>query len=203
MGNSIFYHGLMCELTQFVCFLVLAGGVIQNAILSYGTDSTGNRMERFTVSLDDELAQQFGQFMAQRGYTNRSEAVRDLIRTKLEQERLQQPLNNGYCIGSLTYVYNHHERELASRVTQAHHDHHDLTVAIQHVHLDHDNCLETVILRGLVQSVQAFADDVISSPGIRHGKLHLIPVDAQVGGHTHGRVPYTKHFQHLHFRPIT
>lgn len=160
-------------------------------------------MERFTVSLDDELAQQFGHFMAQRGYTNRSEAVRDLIRSRLEQERLQQPVTNGYCVGTLTYVYNHHERELASRVTQTHHDHHDLTVAMQHVHLDHDNCLETVILRGPVQSVQAFADDVISSPGIRHGKLHLIPVDAQAGGHAHGRVPYAKHFQHLHFRPIT
>lgn len=160
-------------------------------------------MERFTVSLDDELAQQFGQFMAQRGYTNRSEAVRDLIRTKLEQERLQRPVAEGYCVGTLTYVYNHHERELASRVTQSHHNHHDLTVAMQHVHLDHDNCLETVILRGPVQSVQAFADDVISSPGIRHGKLHLIPVDAQAGGHTHGKAPYAKHFQHLHFRPIT
>lgn len=160
-------------------------------------------MERFTVSLDDELAQQFEQFMTQRGYTNRSEAVRDLIRSRLEQERLQQPVAEGYCVGTLAYVYNHHERELASRVTQSHHEHHDLTVAMQHVHLDHDNCLETVILRGPVPSVQAFADSVISAPGIRHGRLHLIPVDAQTGNHAHGNAPYAKHFPHLHFRPIT
>ncbi|EIJ35482.1 nickel-responsive transcriptional regulator NikR [Thiothrix nivea] len=160
-------------------------------------------MERFTVSLDDGLAQQFGEFMAQHGYNNRSEAVRDLIRSRLEQERLQQPVAEGYCVGTLTYVYNHHERELASRVTQSHHNHHDLTVAMQHVHLDHDNCLETVILRGPVQSVQAFADQVISSPGIRHGRLHLIPVDAEPASHTHGKAPYAPQFQHLHFRPIT
>ena len=160
-------------------------------------------MERITVSLDGELAEQFGQFMAQRGYSNRSEAVRDLIRTKLEAERLQAPAPAGFCIGSLTYIYNHHERELASRITQSHHDHHNLTVSMQHVHLDHDNCMETVIVRGAVRDVQAFADSVISSPGIRHGKLHLIPVAAQMDSHQHGKAPYANHFQHVHFSPIT
>ena len=73
-------------------------------------------MERFTISLDEALASQFDQLIAARGYSNRSEAVRDLIRTKLEAERLQAPAPDGFCIGSLTYIYNHHERDLAERL---------------------------------------------------------------------------------------
>lgn len=160
-------------------------------------------MERVTVSLDDELAAQFGQFMAKRGYNNRSEAVRDLIREKLETERLQAATADGFCVGSLTYIYNHHERELSSRMTEMHHDHHHLTVAMQHVHLDHDNCMETVILNGPIHAVQAFADSVISAPGVRHGKLHLIPVNTHSGNHLHGNVPYAKHLPHLHYHPVT
>lgn len=160
-------------------------------------------MERITVSLEAELAAQFGEFMAARGYTNRSEAVRDLIRERLEKERLATPATSGYCIGSLSYVYNHHERELSSRITDVQHQHHDLTVATLHVHLDHDNCLETVLLRGFAASVQEFANSVTSSPGVRHGKLYLIPVTAQTDSHHHGNAPYARQFQHLHFRPLT
>lgn len=160
-------------------------------------------MERFTVSLDAELAQQFEQFMAQRGYSNRSEAVRDLIREQLQQEQLQpNAAMPTYGVGSLTYVYNHHERELSSRVTAAHHNHHDLVVAMQHVHLDHDNCLETVIVKGNVFAVQAFAHSVTSSAGVRHGKLHMIPVQVQTMQHSHGQAPHAQPFSHAHFRPI-
>ncbi len=160
-------------------------------------------MERFTVSLDADLAQQFAQFMTQRGYSNRSEAVRDLMRERLQQEQLQPTSDTtAYCVGSLTYVYNHHERELSSRVTQSHHDHHDLVVTMQHVHLDHDNCLETVIVKGNVSMVQAFADSVMSASGVRHGKLHIIPVETQTTSHAHGYAPYARHFSHTHFRPI-
>ncbi|MGD9788598.1 MAG: nickel-responsive transcriptional regulator NikR [Sulfuricellaceae bacterium] len=151
-------------------------------------------MERLTMSLTEELAKQFDDFIRDKGYTNRSEALRDLMRERLEQERLKASEDGGYCVAALTYVYNHHELDLAGRLAASHHEHHDLTLATQHVHLDHDNCLETVLLRGPVKAVRAFADGVIAERGVRHGKLHMIPVAMAEEVHSHG---------HVHSHPIT
>ena len=142
-------------------------------------------MERITISLDQDLAQRFDEYLAQRGYRNRSEAMRDLIRDKLESDRLDAA--EGDSLGALTYVYNHHERELASRLTQAQHNHHDLAVSTLHVHLDHDNCMETVVLKGPTARLREFADSVISRPGVRHGQLYLVPVEIDHAAHGHGR----------------
>lgn len=131
-------------------------------------------MERYTVSLEDELADEFEQFIQQRGYKNRSEAIRDLIRDKLKQEWLETEPDS-HCVGCLNYVYNHQERDLARRLTEAHHGHHDLNLSTLHIHLDNDNCLESVILKGTTSEVQAFADRVISQPGVRHGRLFVLP----------------------------
>ncbi len=143
-------------------------------------------MERMTISLDDALADEFDSFITQRGYRNRSEAVRDLIRMKLEAERLERQ-QTGDCVGTLTYVYNHEERELSRRLTTLQHDHHDLAISTLHVHLDHDNCLETVVVQGKTQQVRAFADSIIARPGVRHGELYLIPVDVHDKSHSHGQ----------------
>lgn len=134
-------------------------------------------MERYTISLEDELAAAFDAFIQSQGYKNRSEAIRDLIRDKLEQERQQVRPDNA-CVGTLSYVYNHHERDLARRLTQTHHGHHDLSVSTLHVHLDHDNCLESVVLKGQTAEVQAFADSIISQPGVKHGRLFTLSVEA-------------------------
>lgn len=133
-------------------------------------------MERYTISLEDELAAQFDAFIQSQGYKNRSEAMRDLIRDKLEQER-QEVQPESECVGTLSYVYNHHERDLAKRLTHVHHDHHDLSVSTLHVHLDHDNCLENVVLRGKTPDVQAFADSIISQPGVKHGRLFMLGME--------------------------
>lgn len=133
-------------------------------------------MERYTVSLEDELAGEFEQFIQKRGYKNRSEAIRDLIRNKLKQERLETEPDS-HCVGCLSYVYNHHERNLARRLTERHHGHHNISQSTLHVHLDQDNCLESVILKGKTPEVQAFADEVISQPGVRHGRLFILPMD--------------------------
>ena len=143
-------------------------------------------MERITISLDDRLAAQFDAFLEQRGYRNRSEAVRDLLREKLESERLAQ-VEAGECVGTLTYIFNHRERELASRLTRAQHHHHDLAVSTLHVHLDHDHCMETLVVNGPTQRVRAFANSIISSPGVRHGKLYLVPVETDHASHAHGQ----------------
>ena len=132
--------------------------------------------ERFTVSVEPGLAQDFDAFMKRKGYSNRSEAVRDLIRGALATERLD-PDQDGACVGVLSYMYDHHERELSKRLTQAHHAHYNLTVTTLHMHLDHDLCVESVLLRGKASDVQAFAESVVARPGIRHGRLHRIPLE--------------------------
>jgi CopG family transcriptional regulator, nickel-responsive regulator len=155
-------------------------------------------MERITISLDSALAEDFDRFTSAHGYRNRSEAIRDLIRQKLESERLEQH-SEGDCVGTLTYIYNHEERELSRRLTQVQHDHHDLAVSTLHIHLDHDNCLETVVVMGGIHQVRRFADSVISRPGVRHGKLYLVPVDVEDSKHTHGQ----KKNAHSHHSPHT
>ena len=157
-------------------------------------------MERMTISLDDDLVAQFERFLAERGYRNRSEAVRDLIRERLESERLRRS-DDGHCVGTLVYVYNHHERALASRLTEAHHRHHDLAVSTLHVHLDHDNCLESVVVRGPTRLVEDFANAVTAEPGVRHGRLYLLPVEASHDAHAHG--DGAPGHPHPHSQPIT
>ena len=147
-------------------------------------------MERFTISLDESLATEFDWLIRDRGYQNRSEAVRDLLRGRLDALRIQQA-QAPFCVASLSYVYNHHERDLAERLTRLQHEHHDLVVASTHVHLDHDNCLETTILRGKTEAVRRFADMLIAERGVRHGQFNIVPVDME-GGH-----------QHVHSHPNT
>ena len=152
-------------------------------------------MERFTISLDDSLAREFDALIAARGYVNRSEAVRDLIRGAIESDR-QRGEPAGQCVAALSYVYNHHERELSERLTGLQHDHHDLTVAAMHTHLDHDNCLENVVLKGLTVDVRRFADALIAERGVRHGKLNLIALEAEYH-HAHDG----HGCDHVHYRP--
>jgi CopG family transcriptional regulator, nickel-responsive regulator len=146
-------------------------------------------MRRLTISIDDDVADRFDQLMKEKGYANRSEAFRDLLRGELGRDQLEAG-SAKYCVGALSYVYNHHERQLATRLMQIQHDHHDLTVSSMHAHLDHENCLETVMLRGPTQQVIEFAKAVIAEKGIRHGRFHPIPVEPEKAkfrraGHMH------------------
>lgn len=152
-------------------------------------------MERFTISLDESLARQFDQLIASRGYGNRSEAVRDLIRGAIHSDSQRNP-PTGHCVANLSYVYNHHERELAERLTALQHGRHDLTVAAMHTHLDHDNCLESVILKGLTADVRQFADALMAERGVRHGKLNAIALEVEKR-HAHDEQGET----HVHYRP--
>jgi CopG family nickel-responsive transcriptional regulator len=151
-------------------------------------------MERFTISLDDALAREFDQLIAERGYDNRSEAVRDLLRAHLDKLREARDLD-GQCVGNLSYVYNHHERELAERLMAIQHAHHDLVISTMHAHLDHDYCIESVILKGPAQQVRRFADAIAAERGVRHGSLNVVMVDV-TPAHAHGRG-----HAHVHVRP--
>lgn len=153
-------------------------------------------MERFTISLDEHLARDFDRLIAARGYSNRSEAVRDILRSQLEGHR-QETEQAPHCVANLSYVYSHHERELAERLTGLQHDHHDLCISTMHAHLDHENCIESVILRGPTADVRRFADVIAAERGVRHSSLNLVTVDLQAGAkyrHPSGR-------GHTHLRP--
>ncbi|MEJ0035142.1 MAG: nickel-responsive transcriptional regulator NikR [Gammaproteobacteria bacterium] len=149
-------------------------------------------MQRLTISIDDELAETFEKLIKDKGYENRSEAFRDLLRGALVNDSVVQG-SARYCVGVLSYVYNHHERQLASRLTEMQHDHHDVTVSTMHAHLDHENCIEAVILRGATRDVTHFAESVVAQTGVRHGKFNIVPVDAEDAGH--------KHHHHVHAKP--
>tara|TARA_R110002073_G_scaffold306186_1_gene475382 strand:- start:106 stop:567 length:462 start_codon:yes stop_codon:yes gene_type:complete len=153
-------------------------------------------MERFTISLDSQLSKQFDDLMRRRGYTNRSEAVRDLIREQLEVERLEKE-SKSHCVATLSYIYDHHQSDLGGRITSVQHDHHDITLSSMHVHMDHNNCLEVIILRGAVQNVTNFANKVIATRGVRHGKLYMVPVEISQEQHSPTSIPHT------HSNPLT
>jgi CopG family nickel-responsive transcriptional regulator len=153
-------------------------------------------MERFTISLSEELAAEFDALIAAHGYENRSEAVRDLIRRELEsQRRHRQP--HAHCVANLSYVYNHHERDLADRLIELQHEYHDLCVSTLHAHLDHENCLESVILRGHLDEVRTFADRLIAERGVRHGSLNIVTADLDAP-HTHA---HGEGGRHRHLKP--
>ena len=143
-------------------------------------------MQRITISLDEELAGAFDALIQKRGYQSRSEAVRDLLREHLEAARQVASVaaESAHCVANLSYVYNHHARDLAERLTALQHAHHDLTVATMHVHLDHENCLESVILRGTTGAVRAFADALTAERGVRHGRINAVSVEVASSGST-------------------
>ena len=155
-------------------------------------------MERITMSIDEELAKAFDELIAARGYASRSEAMRDLLRREVEARRQEGDAKKTPCVACFSYVYNHHVRDLAERINAAQHARHDMVVATMHVHLDHENCLETAILKGSAANVRAFADSIEAERGVRHAKLNLITVHA---GDWH-RLPGAHHHHgHMHLVP--
>lgn len=149
-------------------------------------------MQRVTVTLDDELMVELDRMILRRGYQNRSEALRDLARAGIRQAA-EETVAARDCVAALVYVYSHGTRELSKRLTRSFHDHHDLSLAAMHVHLDHDNCMEVAVLRGPAQEVQHLADNVIAERGVRHGRLITVPVEIKNRKHAHGTEPGQRH----------
>jgi CopG family nickel-responsive transcriptional regulator len=141
-------------------------------------------MERITITLEEELLTALDRLMLQRGYRSRSEAIRDLARAGLRQAA-EDSGNEGGVVGALVYVYDHAARELAKRLAQGYHEHHDLSVASLHVHLSHESCLEVAVLKGASGEIRQFADNVLAERGVRHGQLVLVPVDEEAEPHSH------------------
>ncbi len=130
-----------------------------------------SELSRIGVAIDSKLLQKFDDLIARRGYTNRSEAFRDLIRDALIEKAAQKP--DSIVVGTVTLVYDHHVRMLSDRLTEMQHDHYHHVLSTLHVHLDHDNCLEVLVLKGKAAFVQKLADALISTKGVKHGRLTI------------------------------
>ena len=126
-------------------------------------------LSRIGVAIDSELLERFDRLIAQRKYTNRSEAFRDLIRADLVDDVAQQPSSR--IVGTITLLYDHHVRLLSEKLTSLQHEHHSSILSSLHVHLDHDNCLEVIVLRGKAAEIREIAHRLIAAKGVKHGEL--------------------------------
>ncbi len=133
-------------------------------------------MQRITITLDDDLMEELDAMIAERGYQNRSEAIRDFARAGM-QRAAHEKGKSGECVAALVYVYDHAARDLSRRLVENYHSHHDLALATLHVHLDDDNCMEVTALRGSGAHVQHFADHVIAERGVKYGRVVMIPTE--------------------------
>jgi CopG family nickel-responsive transcriptional regulator len=122
---------------------------------------------RFGVSLEGRLLAKFDRMIGRKGYANRSEAIRDLIRESLVRE--QWEIGDGDAVGTLTLVYDHETRELEERLTELQHAHYQAIVSTLHVHLDAHHCLEVLVLRGRAALLKSIADRLIGTRGVKHG----------------------------------
>jgi CopG family nickel-responsive transcriptional regulator len=152
-------------------------------------------MHRVTITIDDDLATELERFMAVRGYANRSEAIRDLARSGLQQAAAEVA-GTQQCLAALVYMYDHEQRELPKRLTRDFHDHHDLAQATLHVHLDHNSCMEVTVLKGRGADVQQFADHIIAERGVRHGHVVYLPANAVDPHHKKTSRPRTSNHRH-------
>ena len=126
---------------------------------------------RFGVSIDDDLLARFDQLITRKGYTNRSEAIRDLIRDSLVQTEWESSPQE--TIGTITIVYNSHTRELTDLLTHLQHRHYRSIISTTHIHLDDENCLEVLIVHGRGEDIKHISDRLIGARGVKHGKLSL------------------------------
>ncbi len=135
-------------------------------------------LKRFSVSLKENLLADFDKFIRRCQYSNRSEAVRDLIRKALVQREWEADKN---VIGVITLVYDHHQNQLQETITQLQHDFHKYIISTTHVHMDQDNCLEVIIIRGKALEVRELSERLIATKGVKNGDLAM----SSTGKHLH------------------
>ncbi|HBH87888.1 MAG TPA: nickel-responsive transcriptional regulator NikR [Syntrophaceae bacterium] len=129
-----------------------------------------SKIIRFGVSLEEALLNNFDRLIKKRRYTNRSEAIRDLIRHELLKKDLEEDRE---VAGAITFIYDHHQRDLLNKIIDVQHDHQDIIQSSQHIHLDHHNCLEIVAVKGLFSAISKLADNIKSLKGVKHGSLSV------------------------------
>ncbi len=146
-----------------------------------------SKTQRFGISMPSDLLEAFDELIAEQGYPNRSEAIRDIVRNYLIEREWEAP--EGEVVGTITIVYDHHTRGLESRLIQFQHDHEHIghICCTTHVHLDHDNCVEVMVVQGKAEDVRRLADSIISTRGVKHGQLACTGVMPLKRQHHHDR----------------
>jgi CopG family nickel-responsive transcriptional regulator len=129
-----------------------------------------SELTRFGVSTSSELLERFDKLIESKGYVNRSEAIRDLIRDYLVEYEWEEDLET---IGAVTIVYDHHVSELSELLTSIQHEYCTMIISSMHIHIDHHNCLEITVIKGKGSKVKDIADKLISTKGVKHGKLTM------------------------------
>ncbi len=125
-------------------------------------------LKRFGVSLEGDILKSLDELVAKQGFPNRSQAIRHLVKGSLVADKVD---SNKTVAGAVVIVYDHHKRELNNNLMNVQHDYHDLILSTQHVHLEHDLCLETIAVKGKARKLLELADKIIALKGIKHGKL--------------------------------
>jgi CopG family nickel-responsive transcriptional regulator len=148
-------------------------------------------LSRIGVALDSDLLERFDDFISRLGYTNRSEAFRDLIRDRLVAERTASP--NATVVGTVTLIYDHHAHGVTEKLTELQHENHELVVSTSHAHLDHDSCLEVLIVHGKSGKVEEFAGRLIGLKGVQHGRLVMTVAQPESGHHHHANGKFHTH----------
>jgi CopG family transcriptional regulator, nickel-responsive regulator len=128
-------------------------------------------LKRFGVSMEEGLLSKFDKLISKKGYSNRSEAIRDIVREKLVEQNISN--DNEQAFGVLTVVYDHHQRELDEKITSFQHEYFKSIISTTHIHIDHDHCLEVIILKDKAGKIKAITDKLLSFKGVMHGKLEL------------------------------
>lgn len=136
------------------------------------------RITRFGVSVETDLLEKFDSLLNKLGYSNRSEAIRDLIRERLVSEEWRDKERE--TVGILGLVYNHRIRELTEKLTKIQHQHVDIIVSSTHIHLDHHNCLEVIIMRGKSYLIKEISDQLLSTKSVMHGKLIMTTTGSEM-----------------------
>jgi CopG family nickel-responsive transcriptional regulator len=142
-------------------------------------------MQRITITIDDDLAQELYALAEARGYQNRSETMRDLVRAGIASTRIDtQP--SAECLAAVVYVYDQGTRELPKRLAHSYQENHDLSAGTLRLPLDHDTCLEVAVLKGNTAEVGRFAERIVAERGVRHGRVIIIPAAIERERHAHG-----------------
>lgn len=151
---------------------------------------------RTGVALDSDLLQRFDRLIQGEGYENRSEAFRDIIRDRLNEASLES--GDAFVVGAVTLIYDHHWRLLPDKLMELQHEYHEVIISTVHSHLDHDMCLEVVVVKGTYKRVQELGSRLIGLKGVQHGKLVMSSVEActRQSGRDSAKLPAPHHHPH-------
>lgn len=153
-------------------------------------------LSRFSISTEENLLQSFDQLIARQGYSNRSEAFRDLMRDAIIKSKIEDSPQTGEVLGTLTLVYDHHASELSDKMNDLQHQYYNLIVSVLHVHVNHDDCMEVIVMRGEIGQVRLVSESLLTLRGVKHGKLFVTLPAQQIAGDKKNSHPH--HHSHPH-----